>query len=83
MVKRKRSKTKKTIHSRSNKKKVKQWHAVPLKGSFMLTAILGLLISLYWVYPQNSNYGVTFVIIFGAMFIASMISMTKAPIINQ
>ena len=82
MVKRKRNKTKK-IHSRSKKSKIKQWHAVPLKGSFMLTAILGLLISIYWVYPQSSNYGVTFVIILGAMFIASMISMTKAPIINQ
>lgn len=61
-------------------KKLSRWHAVPLKGSFMITAILGFLISAYWVYPQSFNYGITFMIIFGLMFIASLISMTKAPV---
>ena len=61
----------------------KKWHAVPLKGSFMATAILGFLISAYWVYPQSLSYGVTFMIIFGAMFIASLISMTKAPVVEK
>jgi len=49
----------------------------------MVTAMLGFLISAYWVYPQSMNYGITFMIIFTAMFIAAMISMTKAPVINQ
>ncbi len=65
---------------RSQRKRVSSWHAGPLKGSFMITAILGLLISVYWVYPQSVNYGIAFMVIFIAMFIASLISMTKAPI---
>ena len=56
-----------------------RWHAVPLKGSFMVTAILGFFISLYFVYPQSKNYGFAFMLVFVAMFIASIISMAKAP----
>jgi len=59
-----------------------KWHAAPLKGSFMVTSILGFLISVYWVYPQSFNFGVAFMFIFAAMFIASLISMTKAPVIE-
>ncbi len=69
--------------SQSKEKVPQKWHAVPLKGSFMVTAMLGFLISAYWVYPQSVNYGVTFMIIFTAMFIAAMISMTRAPVINE
>jgi hypothetical protein len=61
----------------------KKWHAVPLKGSFMTTAFLGFFISAYWVYPQNFNYGFVFMLVFAAMFIASLVSMTKAPAINE
>lgn len=74
MVKRK---TKRSI------KKPKKWKAVPLKGSFMVTAMLGFFISAYWVYPQSFNFGFAFMLIFAAMFAASMVSMTKAPIIND
>jgi hypothetical protein len=73
----------KRTHSKPNPKVSQKWHAVPIKGSFMVTAMLGFLISAYWVYPQSMNYGITFMIIFTAMFIAAMISMTKAPVINQ
>ncbi len=58
----------------------KKWHAVPLKSSFMATAILGFLISAYWVFPQSTNFGITFMIIFAVMFVAAIISATKAPI---
>jgi len=64
-------------------KKVTKWHAVPLKSSFMATSILGILISAYWVYPQSINYGISFMLVFTAMFIASLISMTKAPVIEE
>ncbi len=64
-------------------KPTKKWHAVPLKSSFMLTAILGFFISAYWVYPQSFNYGVSFMLVFTAMFVASLISMDKAPIIPK
>ena len=59
-----------------------KWHAAPLKGSFMVTAMLGLLISIYYVFPQSFNFGLAFMFIFAAMFIASLISMTKAPVIE-
>ena len=60
-----------------------RWHAAPLKGSFMITAMLGVLISAFWVFPQSFNYGITFIIIFTIMFIASLISMTKGPAIEK
>ena len=75
---------KKTVKGKSSpKKKVSKWRAAPLKGSFMITAMLGFLISAYWVYPQSFNYGVTFMVVFAIMFIASLVSMTKSPIIPK
>jgi len=59
-----------------------RWHAAPLKGSFMATSMLGFLISAYYVYPQSLNFGLAFMFIFTAMFVASLISMTKAPVIE-
>ncbi len=66
-----------------NRSERPHWQAAPLKGSFMVTAILGFLITAYWVYPQSVNYGIAFMVVFGAMFIASLISMTKAPIAEK
>ena len=51
----------------------------PLSGSFMLTAMLGFLISAFYVYPQSPPWGFTFMTVFFLMFIASIISMTYAP----
>ncbi|HIH41035.1 TPA: hypothetical protein HA239_01335 [Candidatus Woesearchaeota archaeon] len=44
----------------------------------MATSILGVLISLMYVYPRSSDWGVTFTLVFGAMFLAAMASMTHA-----
>jgi hypothetical protein len=66
-----------------NSKKTLRWRASPLKGSFMVLSIVGFLVTAYLVYPRSFNYGVTFMIIFAAMFIASLISMSKAPIDEQ
>ena len=66
-----------------SEKMPKKWHAVPLKSSFMATAILGFFISAYWVYPQSFNFGLAFMIIFALMFIAAMISITKAPLMED
>jgi len=49
----------------------------------MLASIIGFFISTYWLYPKSVNYGITFMILFTAMFIASLISMTKAPVIKE
>ena len=56
------------------------WKPSPLKGSFMVTAIVGFLISAYYVYPQSLSLGIACMLIFTLMFIAAMVSMTKAPV---
>ena len=53
---------------------------VPLSGSFMLTAILGFLISVIWVYPNAPSWGFAFMIVFVIMFVASVISTTYGPV---
>ena len=58
------------------------WHPAPLKGSFMVFAIVGFLTTLYLIYPRYTTWGVAFMIVFTAMFIASIISMTKAPVVE-
>ena len=83
MAKKKAVKRKNSPNSGSKEKLLKKWQAAPLKGSFMATAMLGFLISAYWVYPQSFNYGLTFMLVFTLMFIASFISMTKAPAVNE
>ncbi len=60
--------------------KRKKW--APLKGSFMITAILGFLISVYVVYDYSQNFAIALMLIFTAMFVASLVSMTKAPIVK-
>ena len=57
----------------------KGWKATPLPASFMLTAILGFIISAIWVLPRSFNWGVAFLIFFTIMFVASLFSMTHAP----
>ena len=60
-----------------------RWHAAPLKGSFMVLSILGFLITMYIIYQNFSkNLGIALMIVFAAMFVASLISMTKAPVIE-
>lgn len=55
----------------------------PLHGSFMIAAIIGFLISAFWVAPKSMTWGFTFLILFATMFIAAFISMTKGPVINE
>jgi hypothetical protein len=51
----------------------------PLNSSFMVSSILGILISLIWVYPAAPSWGVAFTLVFGIMFVSSLISMTYGP----
>jgi uncharacterized protein (DUF58 family) len=53
-----------------------KYNVAPLSSSFMLTAILGFLVSVIWVYPQSASFGVAFALVFALMFIASIISTT-------
>ena len=52
----------------------------PLTGSFMLTSMVGFLISMIYIYPRTPSYGFAFALVFTLMFIASMISMTYADV---
>ncbi len=56
------------------------YRVVPLSAGFMLASILGIIISAIYVYPISSNFGFSFFLLFVLMFIASLISMTLAPI---
>ena len=51
----------------------------PLSGGFMLTSLVGFIISLFYIFPNSYNWGFTFVLFFTLMFIASLVSMTYAP----
>ncbi len=50
----------------------------PLSASFMATSIVGFLISAYLI--KDISWKFTMLLVFAVMFIASFISLTKAPI---
>lgn len=54
-------------------------NVAPLKGGYMITSIVGFIISAWFVFPRSESWGFTFVIFFTLMFVASMISMTYGP----
>ncbi|HLC99233.1 MAG TPA: hypothetical protein VJC00_04470 [Candidatus Nanoarchaeia archaeon] len=60
---------------------LERFQAAPLSSSFFFVSIVGILISLfYWDSIWSPSWSFTFLILFGAMFVASLISMKKAPI---
>lgn len=50
--------------------------AAPLSAGFMLTSIIGFMLSILIIYPRWPTWGFTFTLIFTLMFISSVISMT-------
>ena len=54
-----------------------------LSAGFMLTSIIGFFISLLFVSKLSMTWGFTFMLFFVIMFIASIISMTKAPFTDK
>ncbi|MBU1975904.1 MAG: hypothetical protein KKG59_05870 [Nanoarchaeota archaeon] len=55
----------------------------PLSSGFMLTSIVGFVLSLTAIAPFFLAWGVTFALIFALMFISSVIDMTKGPLIGH
>jgi len=55
----------------------------PLNVSFMLTAMLGFLISVIYVRKIDVSWATAFAIVFFMMIVASFISMFKAPVRGQ
>ena len=59
---------------------MKEMNVAPLSAGFMMTSIVGFLVSIFFVVPQLSErWGFTLVLFFVLMFVASLISMTYAP----
>lgn len=52
----------------------------PLSSGFMLTSIMGIIVSGIYVYSRSPSWGFTFLLFFVLMFISSIISMTYAPL---
>ena len=50
----------------------------PLNGAFMATSMLGILVSVMYVYPQSVDFGIASIIVFGIMFVSSIISMSRS-----
>ena len=61
----------------------KELNIAPLSGGYMITSIVGFLISATIIpnskIPNAETWSFTFVLFFVLMFIASLISMTYAP----
>ena len=57
----------------------KELNIAPLSGGYMITSIVGFLISAFYILPNSTKWGFTFVLFFTLMFVASLISMTYAP----
>ena len=57
----------------------KEFNIAPLSAGYMLTSIVGILISAFYILPNYRTWGFTFVLFFTLMLIASLISMTYAP----
>ncbi|MGV8171745.1 MAG: hypothetical protein ACP5OA_03575 [Candidatus Woesearchaeota archaeon] len=54
-----------------------------LSAGFMLTSIVGLILSVYFVWNISLSWGFTFTLFFAMMFVASIISMTKADFTDK
>ena len=61
---------------------LEHFRAAPLSNSFFFMAILGLLLSaLYYHFGTlSSSFAFSFMLVFGIMFVASIISMERAPV---
>ena len=64
---------------------MKPTNLTPLKSSFMLAAMIGLIVSIVYTSfgTLNPTWGVTLIVVFAAMLIAAFISMTRAPVDEQ
>ena len=52
----------------------------PLSGGFMIASIVGFLVSSIYIADFSINWGFALAVVFVIMFIASLISMVKAPV---
>ncbi|MBI2139979.1 hypothetical protein HYU14_03575 [Candidatus Woesearchaeota archaeon] len=55
----------------------------PLKSSMMAASIIGMLVSAFYIFPKQKTWGFTFLIFFGILMAASVLSMTYGPIVTD
>jgi multisubunit Na+/H+ antiporter MnhE subunit len=60
--------------------KLARFKVAPLSGSFMVAAIVGFLISAFYIFPKSRPWGLALVILFIVMFLAGMRSARLAPV---
>lgn len=53
---------------------------MPLSNRFFIAGFFGFLISLLYIMTISTTWGITFMFIFGAMLVSSVISTFKAPV---
>jgi len=58
---------------------LKRFKAAPLPSSFFLMSILGILITVVYWNKFGDDWASSFLLVFALMFIASLISMRRAP----
>lgn len=58
----------------------KSFKVAPLGSTFMLTSIVGFIISAYYWQELTPSWAFTFIIVFSVMFISSLISLERAPV---
>lgn len=54
-----------------------------LSAGFMLTSIVGFFLSVFFVWKYSVSWGFAFTLFFIIMFVASIISMTKADFTDK
>ena len=52
----------------------------PLSKGFLITSMVGFLVSAVFIYPKDPPWGFTFSLVFMIMFISAMISTTYASV---
>ncbi len=57
----------------------KEFNIAPLSTGYMLTSIVGFIVSAFYIAPNSATWGFTFVLFFTLMFVAAIISMTYSP----
>ena len=62
---------------------LEHFKAAPLSSGFMLASIIGFIVSLLYIWGLSPSFGFAFAAIFAVMFVASIVSMTKAPIEDE
>ena len=59
---------------------MKAFKAAPLSNVYMMVTMLGFIISAWFIIPASKSWGFALSLTFLLMFIASVISMSKAPV---